>query len=1073
MIPCRTHLRSFILVCLLLVSGASDATSSESAPAPATPTDDAETSLWNYHPPEGAPVLSTDIVGLTLQGPWRLDRISVLDLDILTTEDGRRLIPLLRILRLVQARGKIEAPILAFRAESGPGASINLRDKTMLCDGREYTIEVVTGISDVTGEPEIFVSENVLGLALGYEVSWDENFFQYTLETDKELELFKQRRPKSVSAFSIKVEDIVSPLAETEPPAHPSAVPPFLSFFETDMRLTSDTTWHNKKRATTLRFFPSIDAWGHVWGGDYKVRIRNDLQYPHTDFPRLPSWFDRLLWTRRTPRSILRIGDTNIGLSELVAPSVTLFGSSFKWISQTPGEKGEGFFRRGRGHFPSVQAIEGVARLNSKVELYVNNRLVDSTTVEQSGGAPPGQGVYRFEDISLLEKSVNEIKLVVTRDDGIVEEYYRQILGSAQILQPGQWAVTAGVGTDREEVDENIRTQGLFSGVQVYRGLTRDLTMGLSAGVQDRFTFFKDDNGRLSRDSTGIFIGQQTRWRLLDRFLFSGDVALSSDSEASTAAAYRFRLEYPSKRLSMSADYFNYGKDFSNAVTTISNKGGYSLNGRIKLFHDWIWQLGWLRIRDNLDDSLQVTAREDLLNSNLILPRILPGTTLSLQVARSDRIDGNERDIRGNRYTVTMESRLSERLNLTGRYGFGDDITISDTDGLKSDIPVDIGEFYSFGTHLRANYRLDNSHNLSLAYFESSFQQQVELQSRYRPASTRRWENRLIIGKELRKGSFFTRDYFEYFLDQAHHHSCGLTVTFDEDKQEVFVGFVFKARDLFEAGSKGIHRITRRGVSPEQGSLIGTVYFDKDADGHRDPDEPTVPGIRVLVDGRRALTTDAAGRFYVPRRSGRAFAEVSLDVKALSALYTPTQGRQRGFWQRGRVTRVNLGVTILSSLAGTVRVRHPEKGRPPVLPGARVLLVRSSSQTTVSDSIAAGDGTYYFGEIRPGTYRLLIDPESLPPGYRQVLPPPVLAVTASEEGREMEDVDIWVDRDEIPSQPKDTGGPPETPQAADAASLIPAEDQDRLRHVLRRLYQRRHPVRAAILARFLDVLSSP
>lgn len=1001
-----------LLCCLVFVSVAfavaqSDSQGKQTAEIPISSvaqSQEAKSPQWNFAPE--APTVETSLAALSLHGPTAIDKITEPDLDLIITQDNKRLIPLLRILRIMSATGELRDDILTFEVESGPGAIINLRSKNMKVKDEIIPVDIIIGISDVTNAGEVYISEDVFKYAFGLDFTWDENFFQYVIKTEEALEIFTRRRPKSVSAFSIKVQEVLEPLPETEPPVHPLQSKPLLSFFESDQKMTANWRWRNKTGDYELDAQPKFTTWGNVLGGDYKIKARNTLDYPNTEFPKLPSWLDRAIWSSRKKNHILNIGDTNIGLSDLVAPSVSLFGTSFKWLSSPPEEEraSDRFFEGTRFSFLNFETIDGIARLNSTVELWVNNRLVDTKTVEEVYDAPPGYGTYRFEDISLLDRTINEIKIVVKREDGIVEEFYREIIGTSQFLAPGEWAVVGGLGTDRQEVDEEIKTKGAFSGVQVYHGVSKDLTLGLTAALQDKFASLVYENGEEGTQSTGYYLAQQVKYKLFDRFLFTTDVSNSFDSINPSALGYILGLEYPRKRSRLAAKFFSYDPFFSNARTSISDRQGYNLSGRWIFFKDWSLQTGWLQIHNNLDGNLANAEKEDLLNTNISIPNLIPESVVWLQRGFLDSFDSAGKQTTGTVYAVGFDTSLIRRFNISGRYSFGDQITISSSDGLKSGLSLDLGTLYSFGTELKANYQLNDSHSITVSYWESSFQEQVEIASRYTSRGERPWSNRFEVGNKLDTATFYANDYLEFRLNNEGTHRWGIQTRFDEEREDYYFGVYVTLNDLFGINKEGVSHISSRSVTPEQGGVMGVVYLDLNSNGHRDKGEPGVPNISILADGRKVGLSDGKGVFYIPRRERNDMVEISFDMDELLAVYSPTQGIQKAYWKKGFFTEVNLGLTVVSSLSGTVQaLALKPDGSIRTFAGVRVLLKAQEEMKIVKDSISANDGSYYIGDIRPGKYVVVLDETTIPPEFEQKQPFPQIEILPTQELNEIED----------------------------------------------------------------------
>ncbi|HXF82130.1 MAG TPA: SdrD B-like domain-containing protein [bacterium] len=167
---------------------------------------------------------------------------------------------------------------------------------------------------------------------------------------------------------------------------------------------------------------------------------------------------------------------------------------------------------------------------------------------------------------------------------------------------------------------------------------------------------------------------------------------------------------------------------------------------------------------------------------------------------------------------------------------------------------------------------------------------------------------------------------------------------------------------------------------PQTGRLDATVYVDRNANGARDPEERSVAGIVLRVDGRRAAVTDEAGAATVEGvRAGEV--TVEMDDRTLPAGLVAPQPAQRVQVVSGQTRDVVFALLPAATVVGVVF--HDENGngrreageRP--LPGVVVRLADSEVFRT-----ADGAGLVLFDHLAPGRYLLLIDARSVPLGYR-------------------------------------------------------------------------------------------
>lgn len=172
-------------------------------------------------------------------------------------------------------------------------------------------------------------------------------------------------------------------------------------------------------------------------------------------------------------------------------------------------------------------------------------------------------------------------------------------------------------------------------------------------------------------------------------------------------------------------------------------------------------------------------------------------------------------------------------------------------------------------------------------------------------------------------------------------------------------------------------------ATPSRLEVVGTVFVDKNGNGVRDPDEPTVPGAPVRVGGL-LVRTDANGEYQASLMATPGLA-VGLDQRSLPIQYTVPPGFDAVPVRVGGGARVqiDLPVRVMGSVRGRVFVDENRNGKPD--PGEQGL---SGVVLTMGD-VARGawqDGRYAFDGLPPGTVTVRLDPSSLPPGYELTTP---------------------------------------------------------------------------------------
>lgn len=936
---------------------------------------------WEFNPK--AKKVETNIAAFSLQGKRLIHRLDIDDLDIIITKDNNRLIPLLRLLRVLKVSGSIKEGKLEFKSENYFTAVLDLSAKTLTVNSEHFPLEVIIGNSDVTNMDEIFVSESILKQAFGFDYIWKDEDYGYTIKVDTELTIFKEMLPKSESALSIKVKQLMETLKETEPPVYPKGSQKLISFIETALHTELYYDKYNDYSRYKLLGQPSLTIWGNCFDGNYKLKLREEINYPDTMKRKFTStsWIDSGLWTSKKDNLLVNIGDTNFGLSDLVAPGVNLFGTSFKYLSSSGVSQQEAlkskYFKSRKATFLSTGVFEGYALLGSNVELWINNRLVDSKIVEEVSDAALGYGYYRFDSIGLLENSLNQVKFIITRPDGVKEEFHKEVIGTAQLLPYGQWAYSGGAGTHKQKTsDGNLTARGQFLGVQALYGASDWVTLGMTAATQDDFATYRNQGFNTARSPRGFYAAPEVRAKLTDRMFTKADVGVSSISDSpKPVLASKLNLEYYLERSKFQGTLFSFGPDYSNGVTSVSDKEGYSLSWLYKIFKNWQTRTGFLHIRDNLNGDLADTRQEDLTTFGLTMPSFLLRSNLKLQLTHSERMDGTTVEKSDDMYTVELNKRLNKKMDIRGSYTFGDSIEYSDD--LKSGLSIpSIRSYYSLGQNYGLSYNVDPLHTINIEYWQTFSHERVELNSIYNHYDSINWRSRFNLGTDLIKNKPFVKEFLEFVLKPGTDNRLGLKTEYNTYRNEFIAGIYVNLRDLFFVDEGKFKHVKRTGIFPESGGIYGEVYLDVNWNGHKDEGEPGVPNIKILMDGYSAGESDSKGHFFIPRKEQKESVVVSFDTEELLAIYTPNQGRQTAYWKEGVFTDVNLGVCVSGTLTGKVQTLGDD-GKLYVASGVRVILMKDDLQTIVKDSVTSSQGEFYIGEIAPGNYVVTLDKETI------------------------------------------------------------------------------------------------
>jgi hypothetical protein len=160
----------------------------------------------------------------------------------------------------------------------------------------------------------------------------------------------------------------------------------------------------------------------------------------------------------------------------------------------------------------------------------------------------------------------------------------------------------------------------------------------------------------------------------------------------------------------------------------------------------------------------------------------------------------------------------------------------------------------------------------------------------------------------------------------------------------------------------------------ERGGIAGDVFLDLNGDGHRQADEPPLPGTRVLVVNRwRTAAED--GHFQVWGLSPYEEAIVVVDTTSLaSPWWVPSFGSAAVLPIPNGFRTVDVPIVLAGIVEGSLVL---EGGTSlPLEPSFPVLLTETTTGTTITVETFS-DGSFYRAGLRPGHYAASIDPKAL------------------------------------------------------------------------------------------------
>ena len=922
--------------------------------------------------------LAPEVVGFFLQGKLPYQKIKIGDLDVLVN-GKERLVPLRRLLTAMGLKSARKDNTLTFPSVTGAELVIDLATKTLTGDGAERTIEVFEAEALVAQEADVFVPVAVADQLLGMQTEWQEQQYQFVSRTERALALWALPATGLTAPLKTVPVDLPEMFGENTPPRNS------LDFIELQTRLRGQAY---TRQTPSL----SLDAtqesfWGSLEGGQYKLT----LAQPAVTYAKTWSVIDQpavtMPWgdvTFRTDNSELVFGDSSAGLSDLVFPFVQLTGVRFNGLFNAEDyvkkwdQSGLGLQR----YFGQIQEFQGFADVGTKAELYVNDRLIAQDEVlTATTGAPPGQGLWRFRDVQIPTGTRNDVRIVTTSPAGIRTQLERTIMGTSFLVPEGATAVLAEAGVNRDPTRWNAR--GFLTGVRVLQGMTPTLTIGGTVAFEDAF------NRPMAPNTSDPFYRQYPRSSThmaleftaapLDTVLINGELAAvlgeeRDDPGSFLDSAFRLQADFsPVSELTFHGSLFRFGTDYFNGdAIRPRDREGFVLGGRWKITQGWTFQSSLGYVLNNLDGDLAETVRARFMSARLTTSA-LPSSTLSLEYDRLESAGSGGRNL----YTLSLNSRLPWSLELNASAAIGDTLSLKEDSEFFSGINVpDLPLFESPTVSIILGRPFEDAQNLALSYQQSVDRERLTLIHNIRLLQKPNVTMRTEAGVDFNAVRPYFDNRIECVMNPTGQTRLGLEIRLEDG---IWSAVVFLNVTELLANDHGHFReITDLGFTPDYGAVHGRVFRDVNANGKLDPEEVGVGQVKVYTRTGQTATTDDDGYYMIQTGMQPRQDQVFLDMNTVPADLSPINGTQRVRVARRTLSDANLAVGPLYAVTGQVFTRDASNKRQP-LAGVLVYVTAVDDTTVIRESFTAGDGSYYLGNMRPGTFLLRVQANTLPP----------------------------------------------------------------------------------------------
>jgi len=221
---------------------------------------------------------------------------------------------------------------------------------------------------------------------------------------------------------------------------------------------------------------------------------------------------------------------------------------------------------------------------------------------------------------------------------------------------------------------------------------------------------------------------------------------------------------------------------------------------------------------------------------------------------------------------------------------------------------------------------------------------------------------------------------------------AALTADYGTERHEWRLGLQFNFGLAFDPFARR-YRMTRPGPASNASAAL-LAFMDDNANGARDPGEEAVEGVR-LGGGDFPTLTDAQGQAFVTGLGNGASGVLRTDTAGLDLFFMTSPPQNVTFAPRaGQVLAIPYPFVSASEVVVSLLTEQAD-GRMMGLAAVRFVLV--DEQGRELNSATEFDGRAVFESVRPGRYRVLLDPEQASRLRMSLQQPVELLVTS--EGR--------------------------------------------------------------------------
>ena len=752
----------------------------------------------------------------------------------------------------------------------------------------------------------------------------------------------------------------------------------------------SDSTSKSDFSTTT-----NIGVMGEVFGGIYKTGPAFIQKDDYLTFSRLDQ-----IWQRKFNENFaLSLGNISPSISRLTMPGTQVLGFTMGSPSKLDFKKMD------------TLSFQGVCQTDAEVLLLLNSNRIARQICKE--------GKYDFQNIPRLINPDNKYSIVQNNTDGTSTVLKEEVLSFFHDLIPKgekEWEFSFGKPPEQFNIDilgknpnQTDSPKKLLVGSGFRYGLSERVNVGISASADPFFGKALGSTSSTNEEyAPETFNTSQTQGttasvsltaRPTNSLGFNLETAISGMRDLSEDRIYQrfghdglglaalLDMDYRKKIFSTQGSLFYISPSFYSPSGIQNNRMGFSLSNSLS-FKGQAFNMSLNNVIENMDGKGR-DGKENDFDVNIFHSTMLP-YNISWQNKFKYKREESEKTFSD---SVDLQTSFQQRINKNLSLRVSGSL-INSTSGKENkihslDSTLSIGGTYRFNENNSLNFGLSafperDGKSLFLQY-RKNFQNGKLKNISYEPSI------QIFSGKSdeyswsLSNGLYWqksdgTRLGIQYIYSNSSNPvkiSSTNTNTADETsetrsgKSKTTNHTIYTSLNTnIGVFDKRLHLISN---AANAGYLTGKVFLDLNDNGKQDPDEKALNGIELNC-GNKKTKTDLEGKYSFVGLS-RGLYQVSVNVGELPFTISLIDGETEHLKiEAGKVTEVEFRATVNSgSVSGRIYVRSVD-GQKRSPENIIVVAYDEATKKEVAYTYADASGYYELSELRPGKYKIMIDP---------------------------------------------------------------------------------------------------